>query len=110
MRPAAVLDGEILEFDGSFQVPAISGLSHFAEGNQLMRRKQLDAALLEFKTATQLDPEFISAHEMLATLYAQRKQTDPALAEYETAMHIYKTVHPEYQAFNKPPANPLAQH
>jgi tetratricopeptide (TPR) repeat protein len=108
LRPSAVLQGEILEYDGSFQVNEVSALSHFVVAEHLLGQKQLDAALVEYKLAEQIDPEAILTHEMLASLYAQMKQPDDAMREYQSAMHIYQTVHPDFQKLNDPPQNPLA--
>ena len=108
MQPSAVLAGDILEFDGSFKVSEISAVSHFMAGVQFLRQNQADAALPEFETATRLNPKFIRTHERLASLYAQMKRPDEAMSEYRTAMHIYQTVHPDFQVRNDPPENPLA--
>jgi hypothetical protein len=110
LHPTAVLAGEILEYDGTFQIPAIAGVSHFAAANGLMRQKQFDAALQESKEAARLDPNFLAPHEILSAIYAQRKQMDDAENEYRTAMHIYQTVHPDYQAYNDPPVDPIGKH
>ena len=107
-RPTAILGGEILEYDGAFQVPEISGVGHLGAASQLMQQKQLDAAMDECKKAVALNPQLIYSHEILSALYAARKQTDDAMNEYKTALHIYQTVHPDYQVFNDPPVNPLA--
>lgn len=108
LHPSAVLQGEILEFDGTFHVNQVAALSHFVVAGQMLRQKQLDRAIVEFKLAEQLDPEAILTHEMLATLYAQMKQPEDAMREYQAAMHIYQTVHPDFQELNDPPQNPLA--
>ena len=108
MRPSAVLGGEILEFDGSFQTAKIAALSHFAIANRLLAQKQVSAALQECKAAEQLDPDFIYPHEVLAPLYAAMKQPDNAMSEYQAALHIYQNVHPDFQAERDPPQNPLA--
>ncbi|ADV83611.1 tetratricopeptide repeat protein [Terriglobus saanensis] len=105
LHPSTVLQGEILEFDGSFKVNKISALSHFVVGSRLSHQGQVDAALFELNLAERLDPEALLTHEMLASLYAQKKQPDNATREYQIATHIYQTVHPEFQRF--PPENPL---
>ena len=108
LHPSVVLQGEILEYDGNFHVNQISALSHFVVAEHLLGQKQPEAALVEYKLAEQFDPEFILTHERLASLYAQMKQPDDAMREYQTAMHIYQTVHPDFQKLNNPPENPMA--
>lgn len=110
LHPGAVIGGEILEFDGSFQMPEVAGVSHFGAANALMQQKKFDVAFEECKKAIELDPQLIYPHEMLAALYAQRKQLNDAASEYRAAMHIYQTVHPDYQAYNDPPADPVGKH
>jgi len=107
-RPKAVLQGEILVFDGTFKVPKISALSHFVLANKLLNGGHPDQAFLEAKTATALYPDFLPPHELLAALYAKAKQPDEALREYQTALHIYQTVHPEFQSPYLAPQNPLS--
>jgi 4-amino-4-deoxy-L-arabinose transferase-like glycosyltransferase len=110
LRPEAVLQGEVLVFNGSFNVPKVSAESHFILANSLLNRGHPDQALLEAKTAAALYPDFIFAHEMLAALYAKGQQPEQALREYQTALHIYQTVHPEFQKSNPAPENPLSRH
>ena len=110
LRPAAVLDGEILEYDGDFKIPVATAVSHTAEAENLMRQKQFDAAVRECKEAITLDPQLFPAHLFLMAIYEQRRQMDDAENEYRAAMHIYQTVHPDYQAYNDPPADPMGKH
>jgi hypothetical protein len=105
--PKTVLQGEILVFDGKFEVPKISSLSHLIVANSLLQVGHPDQAFLEAKTAAALDPDSLLPHEYLAALYAKNKQTDDALREYHTALHIYQTVHPEFQNPFFEPQNPL---
>ena len=76
----------------------------------LAAQKQFDAALQESKEAARLDPNLLAPHEILSAIYAQRKQMDDAENEYRAAMHIYQTVHPDYQAYNDPPVDPIGKH
>ena len=108
LRPTAVLQGEVLVFDGSFNVPEISGTSHFILANGLSARHPAQA-LAEAKVAAALNPGFRPAHELLARLYARQNLRDLALHEYETALNIYRTVQPEFQKLQPVPQNPLAQ-
>jgi hypothetical protein len=107
VRPKTVLQGEILVFDGSFNVPGISSHSHFILASRLLEGGHPDQAFLEAKTAAALYPDFLLPHELLAALYAKGKQPDEALREYHTALHIYQTVHPEFQNPFFSPQNPL---
>ena len=110
LRPDAVLGGEILRYDGNFNIPVAAAASHFAEAQSLMRQKQFDAAARECQEAIELDPQLFPAHLFLLEIYEQRKQMDKAEDEYRTAMHIYKTDHPDYRAYGPPPVDPISKH
>ena len=109
LRPAAVLKGEILVFNGSYSVTKISALSHFAMAVQFQREDHPDQALAEAKTSEALNPVFRFTHQMLASLYAKKKDREDALREYQAALHVYQTVHPAFEKFGPPPQNPLAK-
>jgi tetratricopeptide (TPR) repeat protein len=108
-RPVAVIGGEILEYDGEFNLPVAAAISHVGEAQKLMRQKQFDAAAAECKEAIALDPQSFPAHLFLLEIYKQRNQMEEAENEYRTAMHIYMTVHPDYQAYNDPPVDPMGK-
>lgn len=108
LPPSAVLQGEILVFDGTFHVPKVSGMSHFLAANRLFAAGQPDEALLEAQAAAQLDPQFLPVHEMIAYLCAQKQEWEEAYRAYQTAMHLYQTVHPEFVQLAPPPRNPLS--
>ena len=110
LRPTAVLDGEILEYTGDFKIPVAAAISHIGQAQNLMRQKQFDAAANECKEAIALDPQLFPAHLFLLQIYSQRKQMDEAENEYRAAVNIYQTVHPDYQAYNDPPVDPMGKH
>jgi 4-amino-4-deoxy-L-arabinose transferase-like glycosyltransferase len=109
IRPAHVLQGEILVFNGTFDVPRISALSHYLMANRLWNTGRSDAALTEAKAAAALHPNFRPVHELLASIYARQNQKEQAIREYETAQNIYQTIQPEFQKLRPPPANPIAR-
>jgi hypothetical protein len=107
-KPDAVLQGEILVFNGNFDVSKPAALSHYIAARRLSMSGHPDEAVLEAKAATTLDPSLRSAHELLASLYLKREQMDDAQTEYEAALHIYDTIQPEFQrAVLGPPENPF---
>src|SRR5262249_49340600 len=72
IRPAQVLQGEILVFNGTFDVPKISALSHYVLANRLWGAGRTDQALAEAKAAVTLHPSFRQVHELLASIYAKQ--------------------------------------
>jgi 4-amino-4-deoxy-L-arabinose transferase-like glycosyltransferase len=107
LKPDAILQGEMMVFNGSFHVPKIAAQSHYILANNLARSGHLDQAILEAKNAATLDPDFRNAHELLASLYFKNKQTDEARTEYNAAIQLYRTLAPEFQAIYGVPKNPF---
>ncbi len=107
LRPDAVLQGEVLIFNGTFHVPKAAALSHFILARNHLQSGRTNEAILEAKTAAELDPDLRRTHELMASLYYKNKQADQARAEYQTAVHLYKTVEPDFQEIYGPPTNPF---
>lgn len=101
LRPDAILQGEILVFNGSYQVPAVSALSHLGMASLLFRSGHPHQAIAEARQAEILDPNSFSTHEMLTSLYVKTGQLALARAEYQTALHLYETFQ-----YGPPPTNP----
>jgi hypothetical protein len=106
-KPDAVLAGEILVFNGTFDVPRIGAMSHFALANKAMRAGHPERALLEAQRAEALAPELMPPHEMLASLYAGAHQPVDAKREYQDALVIYQTRYGEFKSATQPPEDPL---
>lgn len=108
LKPDAVLWGEVMVYNGSFQVPKIAALSHFAIAKNLANYGRFGQAIPEAETASNLDPTFRPAHELLVSLYVKTGQMDKAQAEYQTALNLYQTLQPEFQKIVGPPQCPFA--
>ncbi len=108
VRPDAVLWGEILVYNGSFTVPRLAALSHFAAANAAASQGRVDNALAEGQQAESLAPEMLYTHVMLSDLYAKNHQPQQAAQEYEAAMKLYNGVYSSFAAEISPPANPSA--
>jgi tetratricopeptide (TPR) repeat protein len=109
MRPDAVIAGEVLVFNGTYQVPKAAALSHLVVANTLLRSGQADRAMTEAKAAAGLDADLRFSHELLASLYFKYKQFEQARNEYQAALRVYQTVEPEFQELFGPPENPFPE-
>lgn len=108
MKPDQLLQGEILVFNGSFDVTKSSALSHYIAARDLSMSGHTEQALLEAKTAVALDPGLGPAHELLASLYFKNKRMDDARNEFQLAQSIYTRVEPDFQkAVLSPPQSPF---
>lgn len=73
LRPDAILEGEILVYDGTFQVRKVAALSHFVVAESLIQAGRSTEAMSEAKAAEVLDPDFRPTHEMLSELLLKTK-------------------------------------
>ena len=107
MQPAHVIAGEILEFDGAFDVNRLAAVSHYMTVSRLLRSGKVDDAVAQAETAVTLDPGSLNAREALTSAYAARHQPDDATREFQAAMRLYGTVPPEFASTVSRPVNPL---
>jgi len=107
MQPAHVIAGEILEFDGAFDVNRLAAVSHYITVSRLLRSGKVDDAVAQAETAVTLDPGSLNAREALTSAYAARHQPDDATREFQAAMRLYGTVPPEFASTVSRPVNPL---
>jgi 4-amino-4-deoxy-L-arabinose transferase-like glycosyltransferase len=109
-QPSHVIAGEILEYDGTFSAPEVAAFSHAVAALSELDPKAAGPpdALRDAQAAVALDPTSLIAYEALTFAYAANGKKDEALRAYETSVHLYNTIHPEFQADENPPVNPFA--
>ena len=110
LKPSRVIAGEILEFDGSFDIPKVAAISNWVNALGLLRQKKVDQALSPAEKAIVLDPGSFYAHEILSAVYAANGQKDAAEREYQVALQLYQQVPADYKSLASPPTDPLAHH
>ena len=110
VQPSHVIAGEILEFDGSFDIPKVAAISEWVNAIGLLRQRKADQALAHAETAVTLDPSSLNAHEVLSDVYAANHQNDAAEQEYQTAFQLFQQVPADYKSLVFPPSDPLAKH
>ena len=97
LRPTAVIGRGVFVFDGHFEVPLASALSHVQQSRNLLAAGQVEQALSEAQTALALAPEAVQTRMMLGRVLAALGRPDEARAEYEKALSLAKTIEPEFQ-------------
>ncbi len=110
LKPSQAIEGEILEFDGSFDIPRIAAASEWVIARSLLRQHKADQAIPYAEKATALDANSVDAHEILSVAYAAQHENDAAEREYQIALNLYHAVDPAYQDLVDEPQNPLAKH
>jgi 4-amino-4-deoxy-L-arabinose transferase-like glycosyltransferase len=110
MRPSHVIAGEVLEYDGSFDVPKIAALSEWTGAQVLAQRGKADQAISQAEKAVALDPTAIGPHEVLAQIYAAKHENAQAESEYQAWVRLYAALPPALDDFADKPEDPLAKH
>jgi 4-amino-4-deoxy-L-arabinose transferase-like glycosyltransferase len=110
MRPSRVIAGEILEFDGSFDVPKVAALSEWVMAQTALQFRKPDQAVLHAQNAIALDPGSYYAHRMASMAYAAVQKNDAAEHEYQVEKQMIRAGGPELAAYVPPPVDPEAKH
>jgi tetratricopeptide (TPR) repeat protein len=110
LQPSRAIAGEILEYDGSFDVPMITAESEYVIAQDLLQVGKAAQAVPHAEKAVALDPNSLNAHEVLSAVYAAQHQNNQAEQEYQLAEHLFQQVPSGYANFMFPPQDPLAQH
>lgn len=110
LKPSRVIAGEILEFDGSFDIPKVAAISNWVNALGLLRQRKVAQALAPAEKAIALDPDSLDAREILSAVYAANRKNDDAEREYHVALQLYQQVPSDYKSLANPPTDPLAQH
>ena len=110
LKPSQVIEGEILEFDGSFDVPMITAESEWVIAEDLLQAGKPDQATPHAEKAAELAPSSLLAHEVLMSVYAAQHKNDAAQREYQISMNLYKSIDPGFQDLVNEPRDPAAKH
>ena len=91
-----LIANSVLVFEGTFDVPLASALTHSTKGQQLLQQGHSEDGLQELRTAVDLAPNSADIH---ARLCQALTQISPAEADCEcaTALSLAQKYHPEYQ-------------
>jgi 4-amino-4-deoxy-L-arabinose transferase-like glycosyltransferase len=109
LQPSRVIAGEIVEFDGSFDIPKIAAVSEWGVGLEHLRQGRAEEAIPCAQESIALDPGSLYGHEVLAAAYAAEQQYGAAESEYHVALHLYHELGPYLSKFVGPPRDPLAR-
>ena len=110
LKPSRVIAGEILEFDGSFDIPKVAAISNWVNALGLLQQKRFAQALAPAEQAIALDPDSLYAREILSSVYAANSRNEDAEREYHVALQLYQQVPPDYKSLAYPPTDPLSHH
>jgi len=92
-RPRVLIAHSILEFDGSFAVPAAAAKAHEAAAVQLVQSGRLEPALVEADTAIILAPNSAGPHAARSVVLTRMQRPAEAQQEYQKALAIEASAH-----------------
>ena len=102
LAPTQVIQHGVFVFDGHFDVPLASAISHMQKAQNLLAAKQVELALIEAKTAVNLAPNAVDVQLTLGDVLAEMGQAAEARSTYEKALLLAKTIEPEFQIRSLP--------
>ncbi len=97
LQPTADIEHGVFVFDGHFEIPLASALSHVQKAQNLLAAKQVEQALSEAQTAVALAPDAVPSQIVLGDVLSAMGQPDESRTAYEKALGLAKTVEPEFQ-------------
>jgi tetratricopeptide (TPR) repeat protein len=102
LQPTAQIDHGIFVFDGHFEVPLASALSHVQKAQNLLAAKQVEQALAEARVAIALAPDAVQSQMVLGDVLGAMGQTEEARSSYQKALVLAKTIEPAFQVRSIP--------
>jgi hypothetical protein len=97
LAPTDVIQHGVFVFDGHFDVPLASAISHMQKAQNLLAAKQVESALIEAQAAVSLAPNAVDVQLTLGDVLAEMGQAAEARSSYEKALLLAKTIEPEFQ-------------
>jgi Dolichyl-phosphate-mannose-protein mannosyltransferase len=99
LRPSAEIDGGLFVFDGHFDIPLASALTHVQRAEEFLAAKRLENALAEAQQAAALAPDAVKPNAVLGDVLTALGRREEARPSYERAIHLARTVKPEFQGY-----------
>jgi hypothetical protein len=98
LKPTAVIDYSVFVYDGHFNVPLASAISHTQKANELLADKQPAQAMTEAQQAVSLAPDSVAANAALGDALSAMGRSDDAKTYYGKALTLASTVEPRFQS------------
>jgi tetratricopeptide (TPR) repeat protein len=98
LAPTAIIEHGVWVFDGTFQVPMASALSHVQKARPLLYQGRLEAALAEAQAAVDVAPDSLDALKVYGEALERLGRRGEARAVWERALPIARTMEPSAQA------------
>jgi tetratricopeptide (TPR) repeat protein len=97
LQPVANIQDGVLVFEGSFDVPLASAMSHVVRSGDLLTLKKPQEALAEAQAAVRIAPDALQTQMALGDALAALNRHGDADVAYEKALAIARTMEPSAQ-------------
>jgi Dolichyl-phosphate-mannose-protein mannosyltransferase len=97
LQPVANIQDGVLVFEGSFDVPLASAMSHVIRSGDLLTLKKMQEALAEAQTAVRIAPDALQTQMALGDALAAVNRSGDAEVAYQKALGIVHTMEPSAQ-------------
>lgn len=97
LTPAATIDYSVFVFNGHFEIPLASALSHTQKAQILLAQKRYPEALAEAQQAESLAPDSAVVNDTIGRALEANGGYDEAHAYFEKALMLARTVEPRFQ-------------
>ena len=98
LKPEAVIDYGVFVYDGHFDIPLASALSHGQKAGILLEEKNALAGLGEAQQAEQLAPKSAAVNAILGQALDANGRSGEARPYYQKALTLAMTVEPSFQS------------
>lgn len=98
VTPTDYIDYGVFVYQGRFEIPLLSAISHTNSAYRALGANQPDAALSHAQTAVDLAPNDVGSRLCLGIVLSAVNRGDEARPHFERALELATTVHPEFQA------------
>lgn len=96
-KPAAVIDYGVFVYEGHFEIPLASALSHIQKSGLLLAQKKFPQALSEAEQAEALAPNSARVNAAMGAALEASGRSQEAIGYYQQALHLAENVDPSFQ-------------
>jgi tetratricopeptide (TPR) repeat protein len=97
LKPNAIIDYGVFVYDGHFDIPLASALSHVQKAGLLLAANKIPEALIEAQQAQALAPDSANTNATLGRALDADGRSGEAIPYYQRALMLAQSVEPEFQ-------------
>jgi 4-amino-4-deoxy-L-arabinose transferase-like glycosyltransferase len=98
LKPAAVIGGAVLVYEGDVDLRRASALGHMYKAWELIAAKNQEAAIQEALKAGELAPDHPGPPFIVGYVLANAKRTEAARTQFEACIKLAEAINPKFQS------------